>query len=254
MTLKIVTELSKDENNLLEFGLDELARLGAKRILAQALELEVDEYVSKLKSIRDENGKRKVVRNGSAKTRKITIGSGTIDVKAPRVNDKREGHKFESKLLPPYLRKSANVESILPILYLKGLSGNAFKEALGALLGEQAAGLSSSSICALKKEWQKEFKKWKTRDILQRYVYLWCDGVNVQVRLGDDKRTCLLVVMGVTESGEKHLLAVEGGYRESEDAWSKIFLDLESRGLKPCLLYTSPSPRDRTRSRMPSSA
>ena len=236
MTLKIVTNVPKNENDLLSFGLDELAKLGAKRILTQALLLETDEYVNAFKEQRDSKGHRLVVKNGKAKPRKITMGSGTVEVTAPRVNDKRVGEKFESKILPPYLRKSPNVESILPLLYLKGLSGNSFNDALENLLGSDAAGLSSSSISILKKQWQQEFRDWKKRDILEEFVYLWCDGVNFKVRLGDDKRASLLVVIGVNAKGEKKLLAAEGGYRESKESWKTLFLDLESRGLKPPLL------------------
>lgn len=215
--LEIVSNLPQDENDLLSFGLDELARLGAKRILNQALQLEVEEYVNRFKEQRGPDGKRLVVRNGAAKPRNVTMGSGTIEVKSPRVNDRRDGEKFCSKILPPYLRGSPNVESILPILYLKGLSGNTFNEALEAFLGDSASGLSSSSISALKKDWEREFDDWKKRDILKEFVYLWCDGVNFKVRLGDDKRACLLVVVGVNRKGEKKLLAVEGGYRESKE-------------------------------------
>ena len=236
MTINLVTNIPKNENNLLDFGLDELARLGAKRILTQALQLEVEEYVEALKDQRDESGKRLVVRNGSAKTRKLTLGSGTIEVKAPRVNDRRAGEKFESKILPPYLRKSPNVESVLPLLYLKGLSGNAFYEALRGLLGDNAAGLSSSTISYLKKDWEQELKEWSKRDLLEDYVYIWCDGVNVEVRLGEDRRACLLVVIGVNTKGEKKLLAVQAGYRESKASWKMLFSDLESRGFKSPLL------------------
>lgn len=234
--LEIVSNLPKDENDLLSFGLDELARLGAKRILTQALQLEVEEYITQFKTLRDSDGKRLVVRNGVGRPRKVTVGSGTVEVSAPRVNDRREGEKFCSKVLPPYLRKSPNVESILPILYLKGLSGNAFQEALEGLLGENVSGLSSSSIAMLRKDWEREFEAWKTRDILEDFVYLWCDGVNFKVRLGEDKRACLLVVIGVNRKGEKKLLSVEGGYRESKESWKQVFSDLESRGLRAPLM------------------
>lgn len=236
MALELVSNLPKNENELLSFGLDELARLGAKRILSHALLLETNEYVEAFKDELDPNGHRLVVKNGRSKSRKITVGSGTIDVQAPRVNDKRTGKKFESKILPPYLRKSPNVESILPILYLKGLSGNAFKEGLEELLGADVGGLSSSSISLLKKQWEREFKDWKKRDILEEFVYLWCDGVNFKVRLGDDKKASLLVVIGVNTKGEKKLLAAEGGYRESKESWKTLFSDLESRGLNSPLM------------------
>jgi len=232
MTLELVTNLPKDENDLLSFGLDELAKLGAKRILTQALQLEVEEYINACKDQRDSLGKRLVVRNGKSRSRKITVGSGTLNIETPRVNDKRAGKKFESTILPPYLRKSPNVESILPILYLKGLSGNSFREALEALLGDDAGGLSPSSISILKKQWEKDLRNWNQRDILEDYLYIWCDGVNFKVRLGDDKNACLLVAIGVNTKGEKKLLAVQSGYRESKESWKELFADLESRGLK----------------------
>ncbi len=236
MTLELVSNLPKNENDLLTFGLDELAKLGAKRILSQALILETEQYIESLKSEIDSKGHRLVVKNGKGKTRKITVGSGTIDIKAPRINDKRPGEKFESKILPPYLRRSPNVESILPLLYLKGLSGNAFYESLKSLLGEDIGGLSSSAISILKKQWEKEFRDWKKRDILEDFVYLWCDGVHFKVRLGDDKKASLLVVIGVNSKGEKKLLAAEGGHRESKESWKEVFSDLESRGLNSPLM------------------
>jgi len=229
--LKVLPEELNDENALPHLSLDEIARLGAKKLLREALELEVEEYVNNFKSLRDPDGKRLVVRNGKSKPRNITMGSGTVDVQAPRVNDRREGQKYTSQILPPYLRKSPKVESVLPILYLKGLSGNAFNEALEGLLGENASGLSKSSISALKKSWEKELGSWKQREINEKFVYLWADGVYVKVRLGEDKKVCLLVVVGVTDKGEKKLLAVEGGFRESKDSWKCIFNSLVSRGL-----------------------
>ncbi|MBN2898780.1 MAG: IS256 family transposase [Clostridia bacterium] len=234
--LELVSKLPQNENDLLSFSLDELARLGAKKILIKALSLEVEQYINKSKDLMDDQGKRLVVRNGKAKERKVTVGSGTIKVKAPRVNDRREGEKFSSKILPPYLRKSPNIESILPILYLKGLSGNAFVDGLKELLGDDVGGLSSSSISTLKRSWEKELKTWNQRDILEEFIYLWCDGVHVPVRLGDNKKASLLVVVGVNRKGEKKLLSVVGGYRESTLSWKEIFLSLIKRGLKPPLM------------------
>lgn len=216
--------------------LDEIAREGARKLLIEALGLEVAAYVDRHKNVRDENGRALVVRNGKAKPRNVTIGSGTIEVEAPRVNDRREGHAFTSAILPPYLRRSANVESLLPVLYLKGLSTNDFRDALVGILGDGASGLSSSSISALKKSWEVEFNAWKKRDIVQQYVYVWADGVNVKVRLGEDKKLCLLVVVGVNHAGHKHLLAVESGYRESEESWSHLLRSLKDRGLSAPML------------------
>ena len=231
-----ISTLSPQENQSMTTSLDEIARQGAQLMLSRALRLEVDEYVTRHKGCRNDEGHALVVRNGVGRPRKVTLGSGTIEVEAPRVNDKREGEKFTSEILPPYLRRSANVESLLPILYLKGLSGNEFKDALSSILGEQATGLSSSAISLLKRSWEEEHDAWSKRDIVQRYVYIWADGVNVKVRLGEDKKLCLLVIIGVNHAGQKHLLAVEAGYRESEESWSSLLRSLKSRGLEaPCV-------------------
>ena len=233
--LKLLSDSNKNENDLLALSLDDIARIGAKKLLLHALDLEVAEYIERCKNCVDEKGKKQVVRNGKSKNRKVTTGAGTIDVKTPRVNDKREGKKFTSIILPPYLRKSKNVESILPLLYLKGLSGNAFRDALCGLLGEDAGGLSSSSIATLKKSWRQDLVDWQKQSIQDEFVYIWADGVNIKIRLGEDKKLCLLVLVGVNHKGEKKLLAVEGGYRESAENWKLIFNDLVRRGLNPPL-------------------
>ncbi len=230
--LKVVPKIAPNENDLLTLTLDEIARAGAKKLLKQALELEVNEYIEKCKELKNGTGHRLVTRNGRGRPRKLTVGSGTIELQAPRVNDSRDGHKFESIILPPYVRKSPNVQSILPLLYLKGLSGNAFYSALSDLLGEDAGGLSASSISLLKNQWQKDYLVWSSRKITENYVYIYADGVNVSIRLGEDKRACLLVLIGVNSRGEKELLACQGGYRESAISWKEIFLNLMSRGMK----------------------
>lgn len=234
--LKVLSKPVANENDLLSLTLDQIARAGAKKLLAHALELEVEEYIQKNQNLLKDNGHRLVTRNGRGKARKVTVGSGTIEIQCPRVNDEREGHKFESTILPPYMRKSPNVESVLPLLYLKGLSGNEFYSALSGLLGENAGGLSSASICALKKIWEREYDLWASRKISDEYVYVYADGVNVSVRLGEDKRACLLVLIGVNSRGEKELLACQGGYRESALSWKEIFLDLLARGMKAPLV------------------
>ncbi len=234
--LRVVTKedlLSKEKITL---TLDEIARQGAQRMLAEALQLEVSEYVEKHKEETDKHGRRKVVRNGKAKTRKVTVGSGTFEVSAPRVNDRRDGKHYCSSILPAYLRKSPKVEALLPLLYLRGLSTNDFKPALEGLLGKDAGGLSSSSISVLKKSWQKDFDAWNKLLIHTKYAYIWADGVNVKIRLGEDKKLCLLVVIGVTESGKKELIAVEPGYRESTEAWSVLLRSLKQRGMSAPLL------------------
>lgn len=223
----------RDENDLVSLSLDELARLGAKRLLAEALELEVAEYIERHQDHTDDRNHRLVVRNGSGKERRVTTGAGTLKVKAPRIHDRREGNQFHSSILPPYLRRSANVESILPALYLKGLSGNAFQEALCGLLGEDAGGLSASSISSLKRSWSREAEEWRRRPVAKQYVYLWADGVNVKIRLGEDKKLCLLVIIGVTTTGHKEVLAIEAGYRESAESWKLVFQNLIARGLTP---------------------
>ena len=219
-----------------ELSLDEIAREGARRLLVHALNLEVDEYIQQNKHEVDDDGRRLVVRNGVSQPRTVTMGSGSIEVRAPRVDDRREGERFLSSILPPYLRKSPKVESLLPVLYLKGLSTSDFHSALSGFLGEGTMGLSPASIVKLKKIWESEFSQWEKRTITQKYVYIWADGVNVQVRLGEDKKICLLVIIGATETGEKELLAVHPGYRESKESWLVVLRSLVGRGMTAPML------------------
>ena len=214
-----------------ELTIDEIAKEGARRLLIQALNLEVEDYIEKFKSEVGDDGRRLVVRNGVSRERAVTMASGTVKVQAPRVNDRREGEKFFSSILPPYLRKSRKVESLLPILYLKGLSTNDFQSTLADFLGEGTSGLSPASIVKLKKIWEEEFDLWSKRKITKQYVYMWVDGVNVQIRLGEDKKVCLLVIIGVTSEGKKELLAVHPGYRESSESWLVVLRSLIERGL-----------------------
>lgn len=217
--------------------LDELAREGARRMIATAIEMEVADYVLTHSHLRDEQGHALVVRNGRARERKLLLGCGTIDIAAPRVNDRRAGIRFTSSILPPYMRRSPAVSEVLPILYLKGLSTGDFSEALEALLGKDAKGLSAGTITRLKGKWHDEYRMWRRRDLSKsRYAYVWADGVNVAVRLGDDPRLCLLVVIGVRQDGLKELLAVEDGFRESKDSWASVLRDLKRRGMNDPLL------------------
>jgi putative transposase len=224
--------------------LDDLAREGARRMIATALEVEVEEYVASLVEELDEDGKRLVVRNGRARERRLTVGSGTVGIRAPRVNDKRvdeegERKKFSSKILPAYARRSPKVTDVLPILYLRGLSTGDFGPALRDLLGEDASGLSATSISRLTKQWEADHEAFKARSLrFHRYAYLFVDGVHMSVRLGEDGRLCLLVVIGVREDGCKELLAVEDGYRESTDSWAAVLRDLRDRGLGSPKLVT----------------
>jgi len=240
-----VRRLPVGEDSEARVSLDELAREGARRMIAAALEAEVDEYVSAFVEQVDEAGHRLVVRNGRARERRLTIGSGTVPIRAPRVNDKRvdpqtgKRQRFSSKILPAYARRSPKVTEVLPVLYLHGLSTGDFEPALRDLLGEDASGLSAASISRLTKAWQSEHEQWRTRSLrFHRYAYLFVDGVHVSVRLGEDDRLCLLVVIGVREDGVKELLAVEDGYRESTDSWAQVLRDLRERGLNEPKLVT----------------
>ena len=216
--------------------LDEIAREGARTMLAQALEAEVMSYVENHQGSRDDNGHALVVRNGRARSRQVTVGSGTIEVEAPRVHDRREGEKFTSKILPPYMRRSPKVAEVLPLLYLRGLSTGDFQEALPVLLGEDASGLSPSAITRLTGQWSTEYETFRHRDLSDReFIYVWVDGVHFRVRLEED-RLCTLVMMGVRQDGSKELIAVEDGYRESEESWSTVLRDLRERGMEAPLL------------------
>ena len=224
-------------NEEVALALDELAREGARRMIAAALKAEADEYVERFSDELDGDGHREVVRNGRARERRVTVGSGTIPVRAPRVNDKRVGEegerqKFSSRILPAYARRSPKVGEVIPILYLRGLSTGDFRPALEGLLGEDAAGLSSSTVSRLCKEWEAHHDQFRQRLLsFSRYAYLFMDGIHVQVRLGEDPKVCLLIVIGVREDGVKELLAVEDGYRELTESWAGVFRDLKRRGL-----------------------
>jgi transposase-like protein len=218
--------------------LDELVREGARRMLQSALEAEVDAFLERHEPRRDEQGRRLVVRNGHLPEREILTGAGPIPVQQPRVRDKSPAQDqrvvFTSQILPPYLRKSRSLEELLPWLYLKGLSSGDFAEALQALLGPDAPGLSPNVIVKLKEQWGQEYDTWMKRELsAKKYVYLWVDGIYANVRLEDEAnaRQCLLVVMGATEDGQKELLCVLDGFRESKQSWLELLLDLKQRGL-----------------------
>jgi transposase-like protein len=218
--------------------LDQLVRRGAQQILQKAIEAEVEEFLQQHQQRRDRNGNRLVVRNGHKPARQIVTGAGALEVRQPRVRDNSpnqdERVQFSSAILPPYLRRSKAIEEFIPWLYLRGISTGDFSEALQVLLGERAKGLSANVVVRLKEEWLAEYEQWSRRDLTGRqYVYLWADGIYVNVRLEDteNKRQCLLVVMAATADGHKELLAVLDGYRESEQSWYELLIDLKQRGL-----------------------
>jgi transposase-like protein len=214
-------------------ALTEVLRSGAQRLLAEAIEAEVCEWIKSHAHVTDESGCRQVVRNGYLPKRSILTGIGPVEVEQPRVLDRRgdEGEVFSSKILPPYLRKTRSLEELIPWLYLKGVSTGDFSEALSALVGPDAHGLSASTITRLKEVWEKEFKEWTERSLAgKQYVYVWADGVHFNVRLEED-RQCILVLMGATPDGKKELIAVVDGYRESAQSWKELLLDVKARGL-----------------------
>jgi putative transposase len=216
-------------------GLDGIVREGARRMLKEALEMEIEAFIERHADIRDDDGCRQVVRNGYGKERTIITGAGSLEVKAPRARDKRKGVEalqFTSSILPPYLRRSKSIDELLPWLYLKGISGNDMGEALKALIGEDVEGLGGDVVMKLSRKWTTEYDEWRRRDLSDKeYVYFWADGVHFNVRL-DEERQCILVIMAATKDGEKELIAVQDGYRESKQSWSEMLLDLKARGLK----------------------
>jgi putative transposase len=218
-------------------ALDEICREGARRMLAAALEAEADAYIAELVAALDEGGRRLVTRNGHARPRTITTGSGPIEIQAPRVNDRRvdpdtgEKAKFKSSIVPPWCRKSPKVAELLPLLYLHGLSTGDFAPALTEFFGS-SAGLSPSVITRLTSQWQAEHRAFMDRDLSDRdYVYCWVDGVHFNVRLEQD-RLCCLVIVGVRLDGTKELVALADGYRESTDSWADLLRDLRRRGMR----------------------
>jgi putative transposase len=222
-------------SNLQESNTDALTavlRQGAQQLLTKALEAEIESLLSQYSHLQDQRSLSQVVRNGYLPERAIQTGIGPIQVKVPRIRDRGgQGIKFTSSLVPPYLRRSKNIEELLPVLYLKGISSGDFSDALTAIVGPVAVGMSSSTICRLKEDWSIEYDQWRKRDLSKkRYIYFWVDGVYLKARMED--KQCLLVIIGADEFGNKELLSVEDGFRESEQSWSEVLIDLKNRGLK----------------------
>lgn len=234
--LRVIEKPTK-ENEELRATLDEILQHGALKMLREALEAEVDEYIRRHRGERDDRGRAQVVRNGKGAARQLVTGSGTLEVRAPRIDDRRveadgQRHRFTSQILPSYMRRAPKVTEVLPILYLRGLSTGDFQAALPVLLGEEAGGLSPTTITRLTASWETEYHAWRRRDLHDTdYVYVWVDGVHFRVRLEED-RLCTLVMIGVRADGTKELIAVEDGYRESTDSWATVLRDLKRRGLR----------------------
>jgi transposase-like protein len=221
----------------LRLDLDAIVREGARRMLAAALEAEVDDYLTAHAAERDEGGRRLVVRNGHARERQVTTAAGAVAVRAPRVNDRRvdpatgQRVRFRSVVLPPWCRRSPKVAEVLPLLYLHGLSTGDFVPALEAFFGS-GAGLSAAVITRLVAAWQADYEAFGRRDLSEvDYVYVWADGVHFKVRL-EQARLCCLVIVGVRADGNKELVAVCDGERESTDSWAELLRDLRRRGMR----------------------
>ena len=230
-----VIDLKKPES-FIDDPITDILRQGTRRLLTAALEAEIETFLRQYKGIADDKGYQRVVRNGYLPEREIQTGIGQVPVRAPRIRDQQPDPqngriRFTSAIVPPYLRRTKSIETLLPWLYLKGVSTGDFTDALAALLGKDAPGLSAATISRLKTVWQDEYKTWQQRDLAnKRYVYFWADGIYCNVRMDD--RQCLLVIIGATEGGRKELVALEGGIRESEQSWLEVLVDLKRRGLQ----------------------
>ena len=221
----------------MELTLHEFVRMSARRMLQVALEAEVEAYLSAHAEKRDENGYRTVVRNGHAPERTILTGIGPVGLRRPRVDDRKavvgdpEHERFISGVLPRFLRRTPSVEGVVATLYLKGISGNDFDTTLKAIYGEQAGGLSAATVSRLKDVWNQEYEQWRKRRLsADQYAYIWADGVHFNVRV-EGGQSCALVVIGAKFNGEKELLAIVDGVRESEASWKELLLELRDRGM-----------------------
>lgn len=211
--------------------LHETLRNGARKLIAEAVDTELEALLAQYGDLKTSDGRQAIVRNGHLPERQVQTGIGDVAVQVPKVRDRSgSGIRFNSTLLPPYLKRAKSLDELIPWLYLRGVSSGDFQEALAALVGDQAKGLSANTVSRLKSRWQDEHKAWQRRDLSQkRYVYWWADGVYSNVRM--DNKLCLLVIVGVTEHGHKELVAVEDGHRESEASWLELLQGLKSRHL-----------------------
>ena len=232
---KIITENMKLPTPFAGDALTAVIAQSAREILAAAVQMEAGQWLAERSGLRDEHGRRLVVANGYLPERQILTGIGPVPVKQPRIEDRRpadQREKLHRRILPPYLRRTTRVDEAIPWMYLYGISTNDMGDSLQALLGPAAADLSSSTVSRLVSQWQEQYADWNQRSLAdKRYVYLWADGVYFNVRLGDDATACILVVLGATADGQKEILAIADGYRESKQSWLAVLLELKSRGL-----------------------
>lgn len=214
--------------------LNNLIKTSAREMIAFAVEAELIEFMAQYAGLKNADGKQRLVRNGHLPERPLTTSIGPIDVKIPRVRDRgaqEELIKFDSKIVPKHLRRSASMQELLPILYLKGISTNDFADVLSPILGENAKNISAGVVSKLKSEWMPEYNNWSKRNLSgKNYLYIWADGVYLQAR-NEESKNCALVIIGVNPAGDKELLGLEIGFRESKESWKSILLDLKSRGL-----------------------
>lgn len=220
------------ESGMEAMSLEELARIGAKMMLEMALKAEINVFLNS-ENFELKDGKLALVRNGYHQEREIMTSGGPVRLRVPRARDRSgEGKNFVSKIIPPYLRRSLKIDNAIPLLYLYGISTKDMMPALWSLLGEGAKGISASTVSRLKSEWEKEQEEWSRRDLSDKeYCYIWVDGIYFNVRNSND-RMCLMVMIGVNSKGEKELIAIESGYRESSESWKSLLRDLRDRGLK----------------------
>lgn len=218
-------------------AIQEIAREGARSLLQRALEVEIAHHLERYTEFVTEENQRAVVRNGYAPERSVFTGVGPVTIQRPRVDGREavkrnpEHTRFTSGVLPRFLRRTSTIEGVVATLYLKGISTNDFDTAVRAIYGEDAGSLSASTVSRLKDAWQDEYEQWRTQTLSSnQYAYIWADGVYFNARIEDD-RSCILVIVGAKFNGEKELLAMVAGYRESEDSWKELLLELRGRGM-----------------------
>lgn len=228
------TKNGNTEQSELGLSLEDVIRRGARELIQKAIEAEVRELLSEYGKVRMLGGQRAVVRNGYLPERQVLTSIGPIEVRVPKVRDRSgTGIKFNSALVPPFVRRSRRMSAALPWLYLKGISTGDMREALNVLVGDQAKGLSANVVSRLKTEWAAEYGGWMKRDLSScRYVYWWADGIHTGLRQEDDARQCLLVIIGVKPDGTKELVTIGDGLRESKESWLDVLRDLADRGLE----------------------